>query len=73
MSFHEGSKWQEQMEDAKKFGVTKVKQTQQKRAYSEEEQIQSYINVWSKANQKSLKDFINWCIEQDYYFEKPII
>jgi hypothetical protein len=40
--------------------------------FSEEMRIGGYIKIWGSAKNRSLHDFIKWCIDNDYYFEKPI-
>ena len=40
--------------------------------HSEEERIGGYIRVYGMAKNMGLREFINWCSTEDYYFERPI-
>ena len=85
MSFHEGSKWQEQMEDRKKF-ASKTEKQQAKvdkskyepqpptelDEYETRERLASTLEVFHKACTSSESEFIAWTYGNDWHFMKPI-
>jgi hypothetical protein len=40
--------------------------------YSDEERLGSFIKIYGMAKNMSLREFMNWCDKEDYYFIKPI-
>ncbi len=40
--------------------------------YSDEERLGGFIKIYGMAKNMSLREFMNWCDKEDYYFMKPI-
>jgi hypothetical protein len=71
MSFHD----HEPEEYNKRFGVKQRLQKGTQQPLPDEfteERIGSFVKVYETANRLNLNDFLLWCKDNDYYFEKPI-